>query len=306
MRKVESILDLIGKTPVVRLNKLPAAGSADIWLKLEYFNPGSSIKDRIGVGMLEAAEKAGKIAPGATIVEPTSGNTGVGLAIAAAAKGYHLILVMPETMSAERKALFQVFGAEFVLSPGADGMNGAVQTATEIVKKNPGYFMPQQFENPDNPATHEKTTALEILEQFESIDAFVAGIGTGGTITGVGKVLKKERPGALVVGVEPDSSPVISGGNAGPHKIQGIGAGFIPKTLDVKLLDRIIRVKNDDAITTAQKLASREGILTGISGGAAAFAAMEIAKELGAGKTVVAIAPDTGERYISTDMYKFD
>ena len=292
MKKVNSVLELIGETPIVRLNKLGDKNWAQVWVKLEFFNPGGSVKDRIALNMIEEAEKAGKLNKDSVIVEPTSGNTGIGLAVVAAARGYRLILVMPETMSIERRSLMQIFGAEFVLTPGQLGMKGAVDKAEELAAKNANYFIPQQFANPANPAIHRQTTAREILAQMSSLDAFVAGIGTGGTITGVGEALK-------------EASPVLSGGEPGPHKIQGLGAGFVPEVLNTQIYDEIIKVKNEDAIATAQSMAREEGILVGISAGAAVWAALKVAKNLGAGKQVLALAPDTGERYISTDLFKF-
>jgi cysteine synthase A len=298
------ITELIGNTPVVRLNKLVGKEDAVIWAKLESFNPGGSVKDRICLSMIEAAEKEGKIKPGATIIEPTSGNTGIGLAMVCAAKGYRLILTMPETMSIERRMLLQAYGAELILTPGSEGMRGAVKRAEELAKENKNYFMPQQFKNPANPDIHRRTTAQEILRQVkESIDAFVSGVGTGGTITGVGEVLKSQYPGIKIVAVEPAASPVLSGGTPGPHKIQGIGAGFIPDVLNMKIIDSIITVKDDEAKETAVRLAEKEGLLVGISSGAAAFAALKVARELGKGKTVVVILPDTGERYLSTGLF---
>jgi len=298
------ITELIGNTPVVRLNKLVGKEDAVIWAKLESFNPGGSVKDRICLSMIEAAEKEGKIKPGATIIEPTSGNTGIGLAMVCAAKGYRLILTMPETMSIERRMLLKAYGAELILTPGSEGMRGAVKRAEELAKENKNYFMPQQFKNPANPDIHRRTTAQEILRQVkESIDAFVSGVGTGGTITGVGEVLKSQYPGIKIVAVEPAASPVLSGGTPGPHKIQGIGAGFIPDVLNMKIIDSIITVKDDEAKETAVRLAEKEGLLVGISSGAAAFAALKVARELGKGKTVVVIFPDTGERYLSTGLF---
>jgi cysteine synthase A len=277
---------------------------AAIWAKIESFNPGGSVKDRICLSMVEAAEKDKKIKPGAIIIEPTSGNTGIGLAMVCAAKGYRLILTMPETMSIERRMLLKAYGAELILTPGSEGMRGAVKRAEELAKENKNYFMPQQFKNPANPDIHRRTTAQEILRQVkESIDAFVSGVGTGGTITGVGEVLKSKYPGIKIVAVEPAASPVLSGGTPGPHKIQGIGAGFIPDVLNVKIIDSIITVKDDEAKETAVRLAEQEGLLAGISSGAAAFAALKVARELGKGKTVVVIFPDTGERYLSTGLF---
>lgn len=299
-----NITELIGKTPVVKLNRLVGEEDGDVYLKLEYFNPGGSIKDRIALGMIEDAEKQGKLKPGSTIVEPTSGNTGIGLAMVAAAKGYRMVLVMPETMSIERRKLIKAYGAEFVLTPGPLGMKGAIKKAYELVEENPGYYMPQQFENESNPAAHSRTTAIEIIGQMDArVDYFVSSVGTGGTVTGVGRVLKGIIPGVKVVAVEPASSPVLSGGKPGPHKIQGIGPGFVPKVLDVNLLDEIFTITDDEAFETARKLAKMEGILVGISSGAAAAAAIKIAKREGKGKTIVAIAPDTGERYLSTELF---
>ncbi|HHV71535.1 MAG TPA: cysteine synthase A [Clostridia bacterium] len=304
MKRAMSVLDLIGSTPVVKLNRMVDRGDANVWVKLEYFNPGGSVKDRIALKMIEVAEQEGKLKPGATIVEPTSGNTGIGLAMVAAAKGYRLILVMPETMSIERRKLFKAYGAEFVLTPGAAGMKGAVEKAEQLIRENPDYFMPQQFANPANPLMHEETTGREILAQMDKkISAFVAGVGTGGTITGTGRTLKKEIPDLLIVGVEPDASPVLSGGQPGPHKIQGIGAGFVPQVLDCKLLDRIIRVKDEDALETARRLAREEGLLLGISSGANIWAALQVAKEFKKEDNIVVIAPDTGERYLSTELF---
>jgi cysteine synthase A len=302
LRAYDTIADLIGRTPVVKLKRLTDSDSADVYVKLESFNPGGSVKDRIALSMIEAAEKSGALKPGATIVEPTSGNTGIGLAMVAAAKGYQLVLTMPETMSAERRRLLKAFGAELVLTPGTEGMPGAIRKAQEIVSERPGSFMPQQFENPANPEVHRRTTAREILEQMEGrIDAFVAGVGTGGTLTGVGEVLKAEIGDVLVVAVEPADSPVLSGGNPGPHGIQGIGAGFVPRVLNTKIYDRVIRVQTSDALAMAARLARSEGILAGISSGAATTAALEVAKELGRGKRVLTVLPDTGERYLSIE-----
>ena len=303
MRVVNSLTELIGQTPLVRLQRIVKPGMADVYVKVEGFNPGGSIKDRIALGMIMDAEKRGALRPGGTIVEPTSGNTGIGLAMIAAARGYHLILVMPETMSIERRTLMAAYGAEFILSPGAEGMNGAIKEANRLLQENPDYFMPQQFENPANPEAHRRSTALELLDQLSQIDAFVAGIGTGGTVTGVGEILKAQRPGVKIIGVEPAASPVISGGKPGPHKIQGIGAGFIPEVLNRDILDQVIQVSNDDAFTTARRLAREEGLLVGISSGAAVAAALETAAALGAGKNVVVIAPDSGERYLSTELF---
>ena len=298
------VIELIWNTPVVRLNKVVGKDDAAVWAKIESFNPGGSVKDRICLSMIEAAEKDRKIEPDATIVEPTSGNTGIGLAMVCSAKGYRLILTMPETMSIERRMLLKAYGAELILTPGSEGMRGAVKRAEELARENKNYFMPQQFKNPANPDIHRRTTAQEILRQVKgNIDAFVSGVGTGGTITGVGEVLKSKYPGIKIVAVEPAASPVLSGGTPGPHKIQGIGAGFIPDVLNMKIIDAIITVKDDEAKETAVRLAEKEGLLVGISSGAAAFAALKVARELGKGKTVVVIFPDTGERYLSTGLY---
>lgn len=304
MRRAESALDLIGSTPVVRLRRLPERGDATIWAKLESFNPGGSVKDRICLSMIETAEREGKIRQGTTIVEPTSGNTGIGLAVVCAVKGYRLILTMPETMSMERRALLAAYGVQLEITPGNEGMRGAIRRAEEIVAKNANFFMPQQFTNPANPQIHRETTAREILSQIkEKIDAFVGGVGTGGTITGVGEILKEKMNEVKIVAVEPAHSPVLSGGNPGPHKIQGIGAGFIPEVLNASIIDQIITVQDEEAAETARRLAKEEGLLVGISSGAAAFGALQVAKELGQGKTVVVVLPDTGERYLSTGMF---
>jgi len=300
--RAETILDLVGNTPMVRLNRLPAGESAEIWAKLERFNPGGSVKDRIAKAMIEAAEASGQLKPGMVIVEPTSGNTGIGLAMTAAVKGYHLILTMPDTLSLERRALLKAYGADLVLTPGEGGMKDAIAKANELLQEHNG-FMPQQFKNPANPDIHSRTTAMEILAQADHFDAFVAGVGTGGTITGVGELLRKERPEVLLVAVEPAGSPVLSGGSPGKHKIQGIGAGFIPEVLDTQIIDEIIQVPDDAARDTARRLAREEGILCGISSGAATWAAMQIARRLGQGKAVVTVLPDTGERYLSTGLF---
>ena len=299
-----SIIEQIGNTPLVRLEKLEPAGSAAIYAKVESFNPGGSVKDRICLAMIEKAELDGCIKPGDTVVEPTSGNTGIGLSMVCAVKGYKLILTMPETMSIERRRLLTAYGAELVLTPGAQGMRGAVQKAEELAERH-GYLMPQQFKNPANPETHRRTTGPEILNAMEgrSIDAFVAGVGTGGTITGVGEALREHNPGIHVVAVEPAESPVLSGGQPGPHKIQGIGAGFIPEVLNSKVYNEIVRVGNDDAYGATRRLAVEAGLLVGISSGAAFCAAQTVAKRLGKGKNVVVLLPDTGERYLSTGVF---
>jgi cysteine synthase A len=300
-----SPLDLIGHTPVVRLNRMPAKNAAEVWAKLENFNPGGSVKDRICLAMIDAAEKAGRIKPGDTIVEPTSGNTGIGLALVAAVKGYNLILTMPDTMSEERRSLLVAYGAKLVLTPDTRGMHGAIAKAEELVRDNPGYFMPQQFSNPANPEMHYRTTGPELLEQMERIDAFVAGVGTGGTVSGTGRYLHEHCKNPVhVVAVEPKSSPVLSGGEPGFHKIQGIGAGFIPKNLDTRSYDEIITVSDEDAIQFARRLAREEGLLVGISSGANCCAALEVAKRLGKGKVVVVVFCDTGERYLTTDLFQ--
>ena len=299
----DSILDLIGNTPMIRLSRMTDGSSAEIIAKLESFNPMSSVKDRISLEMIEEAERSGKLLEGMTIVEPTSGNTGIGLAMVCAVKGYKLVLTMPETMSIERRKLLSALGARLVLTEGKKGMRGALEEATRITGTEGGCFMPNQFENLANPEVHRKTTAQEIISALPKVDAFVAGVGTGGTITGVGEVLKSRDPKTLIIAVEPEASPVLSGGLPGPHRIQGIGAGFVPKILNREVIDRIIKVKENDAIITTRLLAKREGILMGISSGAAAWAALQVARELGTGKTVVVVLPDTGERYLSTDLF---
>lgn len=305
VRVANSITDLIGQTPIVKLNRLVDENSAEVYLKLEYMNPGSSVKDRIALAMIEAAEDKGDLKPGITIIEPTSGNTGIGLAMVAAAKGYKAILVMPETMSMERRNLLRAYGAELVLTPGPEGMNGAIRKAEELSKEN-GYFMPQQFKNEANPEVHKRTTGKEIVEQMDHLDAFVSGIGTGGTISGAGEVLREKYPSIKIYAVEPTDSPVLSGGKPGPHKIQGIGAGFIPDVLDTKIYDEVIQISNEEAFEFARRAAKEEGILGGISSGAAISAALKVAKELGKGKKVLAIIPSNGERYLSTPLYQFD
>lgn len=301
---VDDVLQLIGSTPMVRLNKIRQPQMALIYAKLESFNPGGSVKDRICLRMVEDAERKEILKPGATIVEPTSGNTGIGLAMVAAVKNYKLILTMPETMSVERRFILNSFGAEIVLTPGIEGMRGAVKKAEEIVESTPNSFMPQQFNNPSNPDVHRKTTAKEILEAVrDKLDAFVAGVGTGGTITGVGEVLKRRNGKVKIVAVEPATSAVLSGGESGPHKIQGIGAGFVPKVLNKEVIDEIITVSDDDAFHMAKRLAREEGLFVGISSGAAMVAALKVAQKLGKGKVAVVILPDTGERYFSMEQY---
>lgn len=300
-----SIIETVGNTPIVKLNRTVDKNSADVYVKLEYFNPGSSVKDRIALGMIEQAEKEGKLNKNSVIIEPTSGNTGIGLAMIGAAKGYKVVLVMPDTMSLERRNLLKAYGAELVLTPGAKGMKGAIEKAKELLEQNENYFMPQQFENPSNPEIHRRTTAREIIEQMNGeFDIFVAGVGTGGTITGVAQVLKQEMKNVEIVAVEPEKSPVLSGGQPGPHGIQGIGAGFIPKVLDKDLIDSIEKVREEDAIKTIRKIARNEGLLLGISSGAAIYVALNKAKKLGKGKKVVVIAPDNGERYLSTGIFE--
>jgi cysteine synthase len=307
MKVANDVGELIGRTPMVRLNRLVSADSAEVLAKLEFYNPAGSVKDRIALSMILAAEREGKLKPGDTILEPTSGNTGIGLAMLAAVRGYRLILVMPDTMSVERRNLLKAYGAEYVLTPGTKGMRGALDETERILEQSPGYFVPQQFVNPANPEIHRQTTAMEILEQTGGkIDAFVAGVGTGGTITGVGEVLKKENPAVLIVAVEPSASPVLSGGQPGAHKIQGIGAGFVPTILNRGVIDQVITVSNDEAMNTARRLAAEEGLLCGISCGAAVFAALQTAAKLGQGKRVVVVIPDTGERYLTTELFKHE
>ncbi len=303
----KNVLETVGRTPLVEISRRLNAGGARVLVKLESFNPGGSAKDRIAVAMLSAAEDAGLLKPGATVVEPTSGNTGVGLALACAVKGYRLVLTMPDTMSIERRRLAAAYGAEVVLTPGAKGMTGAVGKAREIAAERGG-FVPQQFENPANPAAHAATTGPEIWDATDgAVDVFVAGVGTGGTVTGVGKALKARKPSVKIVAVEPDASPVLSGGKPGPHGIQGIGAGFVPNAYDGSVVDEIVRVSAEDAGRTARAAAATEGLLVGISSGAALFAALELAKEPeNAGRTIVALLPDTGERYLSTWLFGED
>jgi cysteine synthase A len=298
----ESVLDLVGGTPMVRLRRLAADGWAEIVAKLESLNPAGSIKDRIALNMIEDAERRGLIHPGDTIVEPTSGNTGIGLAMVAAVKGYRLIVTMPDDMSLARRDLLARYGAQIILTPAIEGMTGAVFAADELLRNNPHYFMPQQFENPANPDIHRRTTAQEILQATEGrLDAFVAGVGTGGTITGVGEILKEAIPAVRIVAVEPARSPVLRGGRAGVHGIQGIGASFVPGVLNREIIDEIIAVGDEESLATAKRLAREEGLLVGISAGAAMFAAMKVAKRLGSGKRVVTILPDTGERYLTLE-----
>lgn len=304
MKIAQNVTEIIGNTPLVKLNRLVEEGSAEVVVKLEEFNPGSSVKTRIAFNMIQGAEREGKLKPGGTIVEPTSGNTGVGLALVGAAMGYEVILTMPDTMSIERRKLLIAYGAKLVLTPGEKGMPGAIEKAFELMRSMDNVFIPQQFENPNNPDIHRQTTAQEILRDTDGqVDAFVAGVGTGGTVTGVGETLKAKIEGVQVVAVEPENSPVMAGGKPGPHKIQGIGAGFIPKNLNTEIIDQVIAVSNDDAIETARRLAKEEGILVGISSGAAVYAALQVAMKLGEGKRVVVILPDTGERYLSTELF---
>jgi cysteine synthase A len=304
MKLYENIIRLIGNTPLVRLNSVPGPEDAGVWAKLEGFNPGGSVKDRIAFSMIEAAEQEGRLQPGGTILEPTSGNTGIGLALIAAVKGYRLILTMPETMSLERRQIFQAYGAELVLTPGSRGMMGAVEEAELLMKKNPDYVMPMQFENPANPEVHRKTTAVEIIDALGSaIDGFVAGVGTGGTITGVGEVLRSKYPDVWIAAVEPAASPVLSGGDPGPHKIAGIGAGFYPGVLNTKIYNEVIPVADEDAMAMCRRLARDEGILAGTSCGAAAWAALQLAAKFGKDKKVVVVFPDRGDRYLSTGLF---
>jgi cysteine synthase A len=301
--RVDNAYQLIGQTPVVRLNRVVPEGSATVFLKLESANPGGSVKDRIALSMIEDAEARGVLKPGMELVEATSGNTGVGLAFVAAAKGYAITLVMPDTMTQERRSILKAYGANLILTPGSLGMKGAVDKAEELGREGTRYFLVRQFDNPANPAIHRRTTALEVLEQVPELDAFVAGIGTGGTITGVGEVLAERKPGTLVVAVEPLDSPLLTQGKAGPHKIQGLGANFVPTILNREVIHRVEDVAYEDAIGLTRQLARKEGLLTGISTGAIVHAALKVAKELGPGKTVVAVLCDTGERYLSHPVF---
>jgi cysteine synthase len=305
MKIANTITDLIGNTPLVRLNRINNEGAAEIVLKLEYFNPSHSVKDRIGIAMIEAAERDAKIKPDTILIEPTSGNTGIGLAFAAAAKGYKLVITMPETMSKERRMLLRAYGAELILTPGSDGMPGAIRKAEELAASDPRYVILQQFKNPANPEIHRKTTAEEIWRDTDGkADFIISGVGTGGTITGVAEVIKSRKPFFKAIAVEPDASPVLSGGQKGPHPIQGIGAGFVPDVLNTKIYDEIIRVKGEDALDIARRLAKEEGLLVGISSGAATWAALQVAKRPeNKGKLIVVIIPDFGERYLSTPLY---
>jgi len=305
MKIANNVTDLIGNTPLVRLNRLAAGAAAEVVAKLEFFNPAHSVKDRIGLAMIEAAEKAGMIKPDTIIVEPTSGNTGIALAMVCAARGYRCVLTMPETMSKERRMLLRAYGADLILTPGPDGMGGAIRKAEELVASDPRYFMPQQFKNAANPEVHRRTTAEEIWRDTDGkVDILVSGIGTGGTITGVGEVIKARKPEFKCIAVEPDASPVLSGGQKGPHPIQGIGAGFIPDVLNTKVYDEVVRVKNEDAFDMARRAAREEGLLVGISSGAAIWSALQVARRPeNAGKLLVVIIPSFGERYLSTPLF---
>ncbi|MBO0457861.1 cysteine synthase A [Enterococcus hulanensis] len=302
-----SILDTIGETPIVKLRHMTTDEMAQIYVKVESFNPGGSVKDRIALRMIEDAEKSGKLKAGMTIIEPTSGNTGIGLAMVGAAKGYPVTLVMPETMSIERRKLMQAYGANLVLTPGSEGMKGAIAKAKELADEN-GWFVPAQFDNPANPKVHEETTAKEIVNAFEKneLDAFVAGVGTGGTITGVGNELKRMYSNIKIYAVEPEESPVLEGGQSGPHKIQGIGAGFVPSILNTEIYDEVLPVNSSDAMETAREIAKKEGILVGVSSGAALFAALKVAKEMSPDQKVLVLLPDNGERYLSTELFEFN
>jgi len=306
VKVVHSVTDLIGETPIIRLTKVVPADAAEVYVKLESFNVGGSVKDRIALNMIEVAEQEGKLKPGTTIIEPTSGNTGVGLAMIAAAKGYKAIFVMPDTMSLERRKLLKAYGAELILTPGAEGISASINKATELAESK-GYFMPMQFENVANPAVHAATTGPEILEAFGGVapDAFVSAVGTGGTLTGVGQVLKQADPAIKIYALEPTESPILSGGAKGPHKIQGIGTGFVPKVLDTVLYDEVLQVSSDDAFDMTRRLAAEEGLLVGISSGAAIKGAIDVAIKLGQGKKVITVAPDNGERYLSTAVFPY-
>ena len=306
VKVVHSVTDLIGETPIIRLTKVVPADAAEVYVKLESFNVGGSVKDRIALNMIEVAEQEGKLKPGDIIIEPTSGNTGVGLAMIAAAKGYKAIFVMPDTMSLERRKLLKAYGAELILTPGAEGISASINKATELAESK-GYFMPMQFENVANPAVHAATTGPEILEAFGGVapDAFVSAVGTGGTLTGVGQVLKQADPAIKIYALEPTESPILSGGAKGPHKIQGIGTGFVPKVLDTVLYDEVLQVSSDDAFDMTRRLAAEEGLLVGISSGAAIKGAIDVAIKLGQGKKVITVAPDNGERYLSTAVFPY-
>jgi cysteine synthase A len=305
MKIADDVTELIGNTPLVRIRHLAQNVNAEVVAKLEFFNPAHSVKDRIGVSMIDAAEKAGLIKEDTIVVEPTSGNTGIALAFVCAARGYHCVLTMPDTMSKERRMLLRAYGAELILTPGSEGMAGAIRKAEEMVAADPRYFMPQQFQNPANPAIHRQTTAEEIWRDTDGrVDILVAGVGTGGTVTGVGEVLKARKPAFRCIAVEPDASPVLSGGQKGPHPIQGIGAGFVPEVLNTNIIDEVVRVKGDDAFETARRMAREEGLLVGISSGAATWAALHLARRPeSAGKLIVVIIPSFGERYLSTPLY---
>lgn len=306
LKVAQNIAELIGETPIVKLNRSAIDDGAEIYAKLEFMNPGSSVKDRIALSMIEAAEQEGILKEGDTIIEPTSGNTGIGIAMVAAAKGYKSVIVMPDTMSKERRNLLRAFGAKLILTPGAEGMKGAIKKAEELQKEH-GFFMPQQFNNMANPEIHAKTTGREIIKQMpDGVDAFISGVGTGGTVSGAGKVLKKHYKHIKIYALEPEDSPILSGGTPGPHKIQGLGAGFVPNTLDTSIYDGVIRISNEESFETAREVAKKDGILGGISSGAAIAAARKIAQKLGKGKKVLTVLPSNGERYLSTPLYAFD
>lgn len=306
LKVAQNIAELIGETPIVKLNRSAKDDGAEIYAKLEFMNPGSSVKDRIALSMIEAAEQEGVLKEGDTIIEPTSGNTGIGIAMVAAAKGYKSVIVMPDTMSKERRNLLRAFGAKLILTPGAEGMKGAIKKAEELQKEQ-GFFMPQQFNNMANPEIHAKTTGREIIKQMpDGLDAFISGVGTGGTVSGAGKVLKKHFKHIKIYALEPEDSPILSGGTPGPHKIQGLGAGFVPNTLDTSIYDGVIRISNEESFETAREVAKKDGILGGISSGAAIAAARKIAQKLGKGKKVLTVLPSNGERYLSTPLYAFD